>query len=341
MVQIVYLTARPDVFHETLDHVRVLMPFVDDVVVITPRSKASAANAYPNSRHFDGFTSIADEDLLPEVDLAGLDHSSRNYRLRVAMLEHEAVDAEFIMADDDSRPLRTIEADVFKTADGLTRQYYFYDLRSWRQANTSFDDSQFNSLLTLQQLGLSRPLAFASHMPQLVYRDLFREAASRVADAAEIYPLCEWAIYGNLAPAIDGSAFAEPEPFTTLAWPQYPLEWARQVVPTQYLFENFHPELYRQGGLFAALPTAVDPETLDAATLEKIIRWHRLERSVNNLEFPSDVENPWIKGSPARKVAFGAAKAAKKLTGYTNLEDRGALNELAERVRLLESRLDR
>ncbi len=340
MVQIVYLTTRPGVFRETLNHVRELMPFVDDVVAVVPSAKRPDMAAATSDCGFDNVTLIVDEELLPDADLATLDHSSRNYRLRVAMLEHEAVAAEFIMSDDDSRPLKELGPEVFRTPNGQARRFYFYDLRSWRGSETPFDKSQMHSLLALQQLGITRPLAFGSHMPQLIVRDLFRAAAERVASAAERYSLCEWTIYANLAATIDGAAFVAPEPFTTLAWPQYPSQWPRQVVPDQYLFENFHPELYLDNGLFAGLATAVDRETVDAITLEKVVRWHRLERSVNSLDFPSDIDNPWIKGSAVRKLAFGAAKAAKKVVDYTNLDDRSALSELTERVRLLESRLD-
>jgi hypothetical protein len=233
VVQIVYLTTRPDMFRETLSHVRALMAFVDDVVAVAPRARLGDVDDATRDAGFDKLTLIADEDLLPNLDLATLDHSSRNYQLRVAMLEHEAIASEFIMSDDDSRPLKELGPETFRASSGQTRRFYFYDLRGWRGCETPFDNSQMHSLLALQQLGISKPLAFGSHMPQLIIRDLFRAAAERVASAAERYSLCEWTIYANLAATIDEASFAAPEPFTTLAWPQYPSQWPRQVVPEQ------------------------------------------------------------------------------------------------------------
>ncbi len=337
-MQISYLSARPDVFFETLEHVRGLMPWIDDVVVVVPeRLKSVFEQRDPDN----ALTVLTDEELLPDIALDSLDHARRNFALRAAMVRHDAIATEFIMADDDYRPLDTIPVSIFRDDSGRHRRYSFYQLRTWRGADTPFDDSQLHSLLVLQQLGLDNPLAFASHMPQMIRRDLYREVVDRVAKAAEKYPLCEWSIYANFGAHISPENFGEPEPFRTLAWPQYPSEWPRQVVPTQYVFENFHPELYEPNGLFASLPTsATSAEITREHALEKAVRWHLLERSVNRLEFPDDIDNPWIQNSPVRRAAFGAARAAKKLIDYTHLDDLSALSELTERVRRVESRLD-
>ncbi len=332
-MQIAYLTARPDVFRQTLGHVRALMDFVDDVVVVVPRAQA---DAYAS----DDLTVLVDEDLLPGVDLGALDHSSRNFRLRAAMVRHEAIADRFIMSDDDTRPLVSMGLDQFVNDDGRQRLFFFYESAQWREQTSPFDQAQLASMLELQQHGVAHPLAFASHMPQLVQTDLAIEAFARVEQASLHHPLCEWAIYGNLGPFLAPDRFAEPEAFQTLAWPQFPGEWPRQVVPDRYTFENFHAELYAENGLFAGLSTEVDLDQLDTTTLEKIVRWHNLERSVTNLDFPADIDNPWIKGSPVRRAYFGAARAAKKLVDYTNLDDRSALAELTERVRQLEARLE-
>ncbi len=344
-MQIVYLSARPDIFAETLGHVAAKMPFVDDVVVCVPakmrdRFAASAATASELP-----VAILDDESIAPDVNLGALDHSQRNFLLRSSLVVEayagNPIADTFIMADDDSRPLRTLTKDVFVTPEGRHRSYYFYELGQWRKGDTSFDESQLHSFLVLQHLGITKPLAYASHMPQLIDRALYREVAAQVAEPSARYSLCEWAMYANLGRLLSPDTFAEPEPYATLAWPQYPSEWPRQVVPEHYLFENFHAELYADSGLFAGLQTGVvSAEQTSTEALEKVVRWHRMERSVNQLDFPEGIDNPWTKNSPVRKAAFGAARAAKKLIDYTNLDDQSALAELSERIRRVEVRLD-
>ncbi len=344
-MQIVYLSARPDVFVETLTHVAAKMPFVDDVVVCVPRALRDTFEEAGSADTGLPLLVVDDESIVPGVSLAALNHSQRNFMLRAQLIaganSPPQITDTFIMSDDDSRPLRSLSSDVFVTDDNRHRSYYFYELGQWRRGDTSFDDSQLHTFLVLQHHGILKPLSYASHMPQLIDRDLYRRVTENAAAAAAKYPLCEWSVYGNFGRLLSPDTFAEPEPYATLAWPQYPSEWPRQVVPNRYLFENFHPELYAEAGLFAGLTTAVlADDTADADALEKVVRWHLLERSVNQLEFPDNIDNPWIKNSPVRKVAFSAARAAKKLIDYTNLDEQSTLAELSDRVRRMESRLD-
>lgn len=342
-MQIVYLSARPDVFVETLAHVAKLMPFVDDVVVCVPGALRGRFEEKGGGDTGLQVTVVDDETIAPGVDLQALAHSRRNFMLRARLAMSEAVPLadEYIMSDDDARPLRPLTPAAFKTEDGAYRSYYFYELGQWRKGDTSFDDSQLHALLVLQHLGITKPLAYGSHMPQLINRSLYREVCERVADQSAKYPLCEWSTYGNLGRLLSPEIFAEPDPYVTLCWPQYPSEWPRQVVPDHYLFENFHAELYSANGLFAGLATGISTvEQAEADALEKVVRWHLMERSVNQLNFPDDVDNPWTQNSPVRKAAFGAARAAKKLIDYTSLDDQSALAELSERVRRVESRLE-
>ncbi len=344
-MQIVYLSARPDVFVETLQHVATMMPFVDDVVVCVPASMRQRFAAGGTGDTGLPLTIVDDESLVPGVDLGSLNHSQRNFKLRAHLIG--GVDAStriadsFIMSDDDARPLRPLTPETFVGADGHHRSFYFYELSHWRRGDTSFDDSQLHSFLVLQHLGITKPLSYASHMPQIIDRTLYQQVTEAVDASAARYALCEWSIYGNLGRRLSPDTFAEPEPYATLAWPQYPSEWPRQVIPDRYLFENFHPELYAENGLFAGLDTTLTSiEQADTDALEKVVRWHRMERSVNQLDFSDDINNPWIKNSPVRKAAFGAARAAKKLIDYTNLDDQSTLAELSERVRRVEAQLD-
>ena len=57
-MQIVYLSARPSLLCETLEHVAHFAPFLDDVVVITPEAMRKEVTAIPGVD-----TVLTDEDL--------------------------------------------------------------------------------------------------------------------------------------------------------------------------------------------------------------------------------------------------------------------------------------
>lgn len=141
-----------------------------------------------------------------------------------------------------------------------------------------------------------------------------------------------------MGPRLSPERFAEPEPFATLGWPQYPGEWAHQITPPKHLYENHHPELHRPNGLYDGLSSGCDPDTIDETNLEKIIRWYRLERQVRELAFPDDVDQPWTSTSPGRKLAFRGLKAARSAYRYVAIDERTRITELEGRIEQLERR---
>ncbi len=333
-MQIVYLSARPDVLRETLDHVQHFAPFIDDVVIVAPSRLAS---------RFDGLgTVLTDEDVSGRTttEISATSHSSRNYMLRAAMLTSEAIDDRFIMSDDDSRPLVHIDDSTFLTADGRYRRRWFHTIGTWRRNTTDFDACLLHSWVILRQMGFANPLAYASHMPQVIDKALALEVVGELAPYAEQYSLDEWSTYFTVAADKHPERFAEPEPFVTLGWPQYPGEWPHQVSPPQHVFENHHPELHDDGGLYDGLPTGCDAATIDATNLEKIMRWYRLDISVRDLEFPDDVDQPWTSPSSGRKMAFKGLKAARSAYRYVNLDERSRIADLEGRIHQLEQQLD-
>ena len=87
-MQIVYLSARPSLLRETLEHVAHFAPFLDDVVVITPEAMREEIMAIPRVD-----TVLTDEELceLPTWSITALAHTSRNYLLRARAASHPAV----------------------------------------------------------------------------------------------------------------------------------------------------------------------------------------------------------------------------------------------------------
>ncbi len=333
-MQIVYLSARPELFRETLEHVNHFAPFIDDVVVIVPERMRAGFE--------DTATVLTDEGLTGRTtaELRALPHTGRNYLLRTAAASHDAIADTYIMSDDDSRPIVPIDLGLF-VAEGRHRRRWFHTMGAWRRDATEFDESILHTWVILRQMGFPDPISYACHMPQIIDKALYAAVAARFAPYADTYPLEEWSTYFTVAPTLQPERFAEPEPFLTLGWPQYPGEWPHQIRPPRHVYENHHPELHADGGLYSGLPTGCDPETIDATNLEKIMRWHRLDLQVRQLAFPEDVEQPWTSPSGSRKVAFRGLKAARAAYRYLGLDERAATAELEGRIAMLEQRQQR
>ena len=323
--QIAYLSDRPEVLAETHAYVRHFMPWLTHVVVVTPRRTAKAVADLELS---PDTVVLTDEDLMePGTDLAALDHQSRNLQLRLGLCRSEGVDEVFLCSDDDYRPLKAVSEERFVRtgADGREKLagFTFYDLLDWTADATDFDRGQQNSLQVLAYLGADQR-AYASHMPQAVDKAVFGEAVALARRVAPSIPLCEWAVYGNLGRQLAPERFAPPEPHLTLAWPEYPNQWRRAVVPREYAFENFYPQLYAPGHLFAGLPTALDVSRVEQDAVEKLLRWRRLDLAIRRLEVPDDLASPWATSSRLRKAYFRALRPARKTLDLLMLGERAS-----------------
>jgi hypothetical protein len=200
------------------------------------------------------------------------DHSERNYALRIALARCDAVDDEFVMSDDDSRPLVELDETVF-VRQGRYRRYWFGWLDDWDHDSTSFDACQHATGQVLGLLGFPRR-AFASHMPQVINKVMLAEVRDQLAPAALRHPLCEWAAYFNVAPVLHPERFWDPEPYVTLGWPENPAAWQPMVAPDGFFFENHFPEHYAAGEVFAG----VDPDDVSLeASIDKVVRWRHYE----------------------------------------------------------------
>lgn len=333
-MQLVTLSTRPGILAETWAHVRHFMPWVDHLVVIAP--ERLAAQFVGEDR-----TVLSDEAVTGRSsgELLALDHTERNFTIRGGLANCAEIDDVFLMSDDDYRPLKPVAPDLYLEGD-RHRGFYFYDLDAWTGASTTFDDGQHHARELLGYLGYER-LAYASHMPQILRKAHLAEAWELADRLSPTRSLCEWAWYFNVARALHPGAYTEPAPFLTLCWPQYPNEWPWWVRPSEYVFENHYPELYRDGHLFAGLPTALDPGHAERHNVEKILRWADLGRRTARLDFPTDVVNPWTRQSAVRRLAFGLLRPLRKVYDYVSMPDRTRLTELSGTVARLEDDLRR
>ncbi len=322
-MQLVYISNRPEILSQTLVHVSRHMEFIDSIMIVCPAVYRTSFNV-PDRL---SVLIVPEEKLLPataQTTFAKLDHTSKNYLLRTAMLELQDLDPEFIMSDDDSRPLRTVCLADFK-ADEKYQGYFFFDLALWNYCRTDFDRGQRVTNVLLQYHGMEH-LSYASHMPQIINRDIFREAASFFHEPAKKYPLCEWSIYFNFGRQQYPDRFLPPRPFRTLCWPSHPGTWPYYVRPEAVLFENYYPELYEKNGIFADLPELPAPEEADHVTIEKMVRMADME--AGRMQFQLVSTDPWRKKSLGHRLASITGKQLRKLLSVILIEERSSLLQL-------------
>ena len=270
-MQIIYISNRPQQLVDTLQQVAQFMPFIKKALVCMPDALIQKftlpAHALPTKIIAE--SEILDAKELTELPL--LDHQRRNYLLRSRLINHAAVDERFILSDDDARPLKNMTEKQY-LKNGKYRHYFFYQLNRWNNNQTEFDVGQISSGAVLNYLGLPS-LSFASHMPQIIDRELFKESTAFFESYAKDYPLCEWSTYFNYAYAKHQHRFCEPEAYLTLCWPEHPLAWQPFVTPSDYVFENYTPTCYASKGVFSGISQA--PEKSARLNIKKIILWRQ------------------------------------------------------------------
>ncbi|MEZ5320814.1 MAG: hypothetical protein R2698_01800 [Microthrixaceae bacterium] len=335
-MQIVYLSNRPEVLGETLDHVRHFMPWVDRALVAVPTAM------------LDRFRRCAEgADLVDESDLTGrspgelgaLDHVRRNVTIRRALVSSGSVAERFLLSDDDYRPLKPVEESYFSDTEGRDVGFACHDLDAWTGDETPFDHAQHTTAAALAYLGHHRR-AFGSHMPQLMRTAWWKEAFAAWDRLRDDSLLDEWSLYFNVAAALHPDRMGAPRPFETMCWPPHPHEWLLWERPPEFVFENFYPDFYTPGHVFEGLPTRLDPDDAERVAVEKITRWTALGRQVGRLDFRTTPAEPWTKGNPLRRLTFRALWAARKVHEYMAAPEREAISQIQGTLQRLAAERD-
>lgn len=254
--QAVFLSARPEPFLDTIPHLEAFLPFLEEVVVCCPGPMAAFLHEHYRGRLH--LVTITDDQLLAGRPLPP-DHTMRNFFLRCLTMEQDAVDDEFLMCDDDYRPLRTLTEETF-FCEGRYQAYYFIDLRKWQYVVTklfSYDHSMFRTLSYLQGRGLPT-LQYSGHQPQIINKQWYRDMIAEDPDMIQL-GLDEWSSYFNYIAARHPD-HTEPRPYVTLGWPNIGGSWELGVRQEQYLFENFYDDNYRENRPFSGLSPVFTPD---------------------------------------------------------------------------------
>lgn len=269
-MQIVYISNRPDIAQQTLKFVENLMPFITEAVFVCPGNQV---------RDFR-FKSRISVRVIDEAKALGKDlkrfqkaedHQFRNCLIRFSLAAAADIDDEFIMSDDDNRPLVGIPLSFF-TSYKRYFGYYYYDLKKWRARETDYDRGQQETCRILENKGYET-LSYSSHMPQMINKGILAEAAEVFKDSLDRgAPLDEWSAYFNYGQKVHSEKFHPPVPFKTLCWPPFPSDWEYDVRPDEFYFENFYPMLYENSLIFSDLPTWFEGASYAEIVKEKIKR---------------------------------------------------------------------
>jgi hypothetical protein len=325
-MQLVYISNRPAILNNTMLQVSRYMPFIDSLVVICP---GNIKEQFHTPTENISLLVIPEEEFIENSyhDFNALNHQSKNYWLRTTMIKHETIQPEFIMSDDDSRPIKQIAIDEFKQG-GKYRRYYFYDLDFWYFSSSDFDRGQRITNIILQHYHMEH-LSYASHMPQIINRDIFLEAADFYRSHAVKYPLCEWSTFFNYAAMHYPDFFLSPEQYRTLGWPDYPCTWPYYVRPTRIIFENYYPSMYRKNGLFHGLNELPSPEETDEVTIEKKVRLAELE--AGRIKMQLHPKDPWRRKTIGHHLATKMAYLTKNWLRLQNIEQETLLMNIQKK----------
>ncbi|EFK09233.1 conserved hypothetical protein [delta proteobacterium NaphS2] len=283
-MQIVYISNRKDIAYETLEYAENLMPFLTEAVFVCPGSQLRDF-CFKNRLK----VTVMDEAEVLGKDwkrfLKAKDHQFRNCLLRFSLPRLSEIDDEFIMSDDDNRPLAKIPLSFYKS-EGKYTGYYFYDLKDWSLRETDYDLGQLETCRILEK-GYGT-LSYSSHMPQIIHKGLLAETAEVFKDSLALNaPLDEWSAYFNYGQSVYPERFHSPELYKTLCWPPFPSDWKFHVRPDEFFFENFYPMLYESGSIFSDLPTRFDEMSYAEIANKKIERRMSLQNAyeAGNLSF--------------------------------------------------------
>jgi len=163
--QLVYLSIHPEILDLSLASVRANLPFIDRIVVLTSPEAKGAIEAVAR-QHFPDATILTDDGILGPGALTA-EHTPRNTWLRRQLYRHDAIEPNFLAADEDYLALAAVGVDHFQNKDVHSGYYFLEDMSTWLAGSlttTSFDRGMRNTWRLLREAAY--PVrGFASHRP--------------------------------------------------------------------------------------------------------------------------------------------------------------------------------
>ncbi|MCU7836169.1 MAG: glycosyltransferase [gamma proteobacterium symbiont of Taylorina sp.] len=241
-LQFVFISIAVENIRGTIQAIDNLMDFVKEYIVITA---PEFINEFQTIQSKYPLTIIDETSILKEYtkDFSNKDHVTKNWLLRASLINLTLLENEFIMLDDDNRPLTPIKRDKFIDQDGSYNCYYFYNLLEWNHKGTDYDIGQQNMKQVLSDKNYEL-LSYSSHAPQIINKQIFKEMQERFFSIGLTTPIDEWSIYFNYAVSLYPCLFNK-KIFQTLNWPDNPFYWEQLYTPENISFENYYKDIYQ------------------------------------------------------------------------------------------------
>ena len=265
-LQFVFISNRVEDLAGTIRQHDMRTPFVKEYVVVTPQALIKEVESIPSKHRI---IAVNEAKLLGKKykKFKESDHVTKNWMLRAAVPDIDVIDDEFVMNDDDNRPMVELSRDFFINEDGTYNAYYFYELPRWVHRSSEYDNAQHISTKYLSQEG-TELLLYSAHQPQIFNTELFREAIKLVEDRNMELPVDEWSTYFNYSISRLPMLYRK-KPFETLTWPAYPRSWNFWVEPARYTIENYYEHLYDAGDLFEGVDIDDSEEKMKRVTIRE------------------------------------------------------------------------
>jgi hypothetical protein len=268
--QMVFLSVHPERLDLSLQAARANLGFIERVVVLT-KPAARQAIAAVAARHFPQ-AHILTDDAVAGGEVPA-DHQARNTWLRKQLYRQDAVEANFLAADEDSLVLRPLARGHYQDGSLHTAYSFQDDIAAWLAGSpvtTSFDRGIRNAWKLLAEAAYPTR-AYASHMPQIVNKSLANEIFDRFVIGPVGPAYDEWSLYFNVAQQLYPRHFAT-KPYGALGWPMRPGDWLPEFEPADPAFENYYPENYKaeERGMFVGLSPLGDLEAKTQRSLEAL-----------------------------------------------------------------------
>ncbi|MEA1892775.1 MAG: glycosyltransferase family 1 protein [Campylobacterota bacterium] len=240
-LQFVFISIDKHNLEGTIKAIDKHMNFVKEYIIVT---QVKLLKEFQELQSSNKITLIDENEILTShvEGFSSRDHQSKNWLLRASLLNLESLDDEFIMLDDDNRPLKEIGIEKFIAQDGSYNAYYFHNLLDWSHATTEYDKGQQNMKKVLSDCNYEL-LSYSSHAPQIINKKIFKEVVDKFFDIGLKIPIDEWSIYFNYAVSLYPYSFNK-KIYETLSWPANPADWESRFSPKEYSFENYYKELY-------------------------------------------------------------------------------------------------
>ncbi len=275
--QMAFLSVLPERLDLALQSARANLGFIDRIAVLTAPGTREAIAAVA-ARHFPEALVLTDDVVAGEKLPA--DHTARNTWLRKRLYAQDAIEANFLAADEDSLALRPLERAHYQEGGVHTAYSFQDDIGTWLAGSpttTSFDRGMRNAWKLLAEAAYPSR-AYASHMPQIVNKSLANEIFDRFVISPDGRAYDEWSLYFNVAQQLYPRHFATKR-YDALGWPMRSGDWLPEMEPMEPAFENYYPQNYESAerGVFVGLDPLGDLDAKTQRTLDALAQARRAE----------------------------------------------------------------